>query len=246
MPYEVIKRVGNRAYRYSVSSYRDPESGKSKGTWTYLGRVADTAKHTPKARLPGASTRDALLGAFESLLEKSSFDAITVEAIAAAAKVAHATFYRHFENKRDVMLTAAKRMVDRIDSGGLLHAGSDADAERMRIRTFVRTTLTNQRAAGGGILRAIFEARFYDAKVSAFWEELEASPRRVIRRYVEELNANGLGHGDDPERLTSTVLTISHGIINEVSLRRGALGDEEIEPLADVIGRILVRCRSAG
>ena len=40
MPHDVIKRVGRRAYRYRVESYRDAETQKVRKRWTYLGVAA--------------------------------------------------------------------------------------------------------------------------------------------------------------------------------------------------------------
>jgi hypothetical protein len=38
MAYEVTKLVNGRPYRYRVRSERDPDTGKTRNRWTYLGR----------------------------------------------------------------------------------------------------------------------------------------------------------------------------------------------------------------
>ena len=37
--YKVTKRIGGRAYLYRVESQRDPETGRRRNRWTYLGRA---------------------------------------------------------------------------------------------------------------------------------------------------------------------------------------------------------------
>ncbi len=66
--YEVIKRVSGRAYRYRVESYRDPETRRVRGKWTYLGRVEGEGTLSPE-RKARPSSRDRLLDAVERLLE---------------------------------------------------------------------------------------------------------------------------------------------------------------------------------
>jgi len=65
--YEVIKRVGGRAYRYRVESYRDPETRRVRGKWTYLGRVEGEGTLSPE-RQARPSSRTRLLNALEELL----------------------------------------------------------------------------------------------------------------------------------------------------------------------------------
>ena len=50
MAYEVIKRVSGRAYRYRVESYRDPETRRVRGKWTYLGRVEGEGTLSPERK----------------------------------------------------------------------------------------------------------------------------------------------------------------------------------------------------
>ncbi len=50
MAYEVTKRIKGRDYRYRVEGYRDPESGKRKTRWQYLG-VVTSGKLRPTPRL---------------------------------------------------------------------------------------------------------------------------------------------------------------------------------------------------
>ena len=63
MAYEVTKLVNGRPYRYRVRSERDPESGKVRNRWTYLGRVDANRPHA--AVKPRPNAREALLDSLE-------------------------------------------------------------------------------------------------------------------------------------------------------------------------------------
>ena len=43
MAFETTKRIKGRDYRYRVEAYRDPQMGKRKTRWQYLGAVEDCA-----------------------------------------------------------------------------------------------------------------------------------------------------------------------------------------------------------
>lgn len=238
MAYEVIKRVGKRAYRYRVQSYRDPQTGKSKGTWTYLGRYTGPIER-PQNQSDEDSTALRLIDAFEALLQKVSFDTLTIEAITSRAQVSHATFYRHFKNKRAILFAALLRMKQELNPASVLHVTSDAEGEREKLRAFFHFLLN--RGYNSGLIRAVLEARFYDPKIQAFYEQICNERLRIWRDYITELNECGLGRDDDPERMTNTLMTFAQGMLNEVSVRRGAVSSEEIDTVADVFGRILFR-----
>lgn len=240
MAYEVVKRVGSRAYRYRVESYRDPKTGKSKGNWTYLGRYVEPAGDSRSAnRRVRISTSDRLIAAFQSLLEESSFDKVTVATIASRAGVSHATFYRNFPNKGSVLVAALMRMKNELNPAAVLHLTSDVAGERAKLRGFLQRLLT--RGVNSGLVRAVFEARFSDARVRAFWEQLIKERALIWRTYIGEINAAGLGRGDDPKKLTDTLMVFAQGMLSELALRGRAVAETEIDVLAEIFGRIVFR-----
>ena len=85
MPYEVVKRVNGRDYRYSVERYRDQETGKARARWTYLGRAG---AGVPRKRSRTDSTRDRLVDALFTLIEEVPWNAITVDLIVKRASAA--------------------------------------------------------------------------------------------------------------------------------------------------------------
>jgi AcrR family transcriptional regulator len=106
--YEVIKRVSGRAYRYRVESYRDPETRRVRGKWTYLGRVEGEGTLSPE-RKARPSSRDRLLDAVERLLETNELAAISTGMVASEAELAYGTFYRHFRDLAHVVRDAMVR-----------------------------------------------------------------------------------------------------------------------------------------
>ncbi len=108
MAYEVIKRVSGRAYRYRVESFRDPETRRVRGRWTYLGRVDPTDAGLP-ARTAKPSSRDRLLDAVVRLLAEHDIDALSAGAIAREAGVAYGTFYRYFTDRGHAVREALLR-----------------------------------------------------------------------------------------------------------------------------------------
>ena len=239
MPYEVIKRVRDRAYRYEVTSYRDPQSGKSRGVWRYLGRYFGPNDARSGSEQRPSSARECLLSAFVALVQKTSVETVTVAAITAKAGLAHATFYRHFKNKRAILLAALTSLREELKMADV-DASSDAATERERIRALIRPRLVLARGRMA-LIRAGLQARFSDPEIAAFYEELFGERRRVLRNYIAAVNANGLGYGDDPDRLSAIVMILYQGIANELILRQETLNDDDFGLFAEVIERMLLR-----
>jgi len=97
MAYEVIKRVSGRAYRYRVESFRDPETKRVRGKWTYIGRVEGEGTLSPE-RKARPSSRDRLLDALERLLENHDLALLSTGMVASEAGLAYGTFYRYFKD----------------------------------------------------------------------------------------------------------------------------------------------------
>ena len=189
MSHEVIKRVGARAYRYRVESYRDASSKKVRSRWTYLGRVdrpADDGEPpsvAPRTRRRTSETRERLIEAFEFLLETLSFDRVTAGAVAERAGVAHGTFYRYFSDKAALLRAALdRRGPDSILWGGLLfydahnlmHSGMHCDRDTI----FERRTHGAAGRPGEGSAVDLLRVEHFDKGVP-FEEAAWQHPRQV-------------------------------------------------------------------
>ena len=237
MAYQVIKRVGKRAYRYEVTSYRDPGSGKSKGRWTYCGRHLEPVDLRGQAPTP---TRERLLDALAQLLAETSYAETTVGAIARCAGVTSATFYRHFHDKRSLLFALVERTRDQLYPPAALRAGGDAQTERTKLKIFMRYAVTHA-AIRDGVARAIYEMQFKDHAIDAFWRRFNIERARIFREYVASLNAYHIGYGDDQQTMAAVLTMLAEGVRQAVALRREGLSEAEIELLGEILGRILIK-----
>jgi len=167
MSYEVRKTIRGRDYRYLVESYRDPETGKVRNTWRYLGKAGSEV--LPRRRLRAAATRANLTAALGRLLGRTPWAEITVRAIAAEARVAPATFYRHFASRDKVLQAYDKDANDQLQrSLTQLHAiASDADQERARLRAWLFPWMSG--AAVMGRDRGAQHGRMFERYLELLW-----------------------------------------------------------------------------
>ena len=119
MPREVIKTIKGRRYRYSVESRPDPETGRRRAAWTYLGPLEQSGE-TRGVRARG-DVRARIVAAVMRLLAHRSPEHLTVSVIATEAGVGVATFYRHFPSRVDVFDAAGSALLaDMLEASGYL------------------------------------------------------------------------------------------------------------------------------
>jgi AcrR family transcriptional regulator len=189
--YEVIKRVSGRAYRYRVESYRDPETRRVRGKWTYLGRVEGEGTLSPE-RKARPSSRDRLLDAVERLLETNELATISTGMVASEAGLAYGTFYRHFRDLAHVVRDAMVRETANLD---MLNARFDATpgtavAEREKLVSWVRETIATvlQRP---GLFRAWHVTSNHDWAVVAERQKRFENNVEHMSAYLERLQEAG-------------------------------------------------------
>ncbi len=193
MPHEVVKRVGGRAYRYRVESYRDILTKKVRSRWTYIGRVdplAEDAGTAPRTRHRTSDTRERLIDAFERVLETVSYERLTAGSVAADAGVAHGTFYRYFTDKRGVLLAAIERLRGEFERTMPTFEPpyGDTQVERERVRRWVAATLAKP-AAHAALLRAYLDALETDADLRERRRERQERRVRALADYLGALDA---------------------------------------------------------
>lgn len=190
MAYEVIKAIGNHRYRYSVESHRDPQTGKVKNRWTYVGRVEGEPGSMPSKRASRDDRRLTLARAFLRLVEDHALDDITPAAIAREAKVSSATFYRHFGSRDEVIEFCTRRAMNDLNArlAELTAIAPAAEEERTRLRALA-IDLVRRPSAPPALFRAwsvlspgkVREQR-ETARIKAFTEYIEELARR---KYIE-------------------------------------------------------------
>jgi AcrR family transcriptional regulator len=190
MPYEVVKRVNGREYRYRVERYRDPATGKSRARWTYLGPVRDGL---PRKRAAGGQTRDRLVDAVSELVEEMPWSDITADRIAARAKLAHGTLYRHFRDRWDVLRAAVARRRADLERERPRFDGpiQDRESERERLRGWVLSVVSLP-LERPGLAHAYDELLKEHETDAAERRERGASAQAALTAYLQSLAGAGL------------------------------------------------------
>ena len=218
MAHDVIKHVGARAYRYRVESFRDPETGRVRARWTYVGRVVDaaTSGETRAKRREPTQTRERLVDAFERLVERGPATLVTAGSIATEAGLAHGTFYRHFADKRAVLVAALERVRDAIERAAPSFEppyGSRA-TERARVRAWVGA-LCGPVPERVGLLRAWLEAVEGDPSLQARKIERRRERVAVLQTYLAALAEAGIVTDVRPLPLATALLALVDAMFRE-------------------------------
>ena len=192
MAYEVIKRVSGRAYRYRVESFRDPETRRVRGRWTYLGRVdpADAGLPERPAKL---SSRDRLLDAVARLLATGDAESLSAGSIAREAGVAYGTFYRYFTDRahavREALLRHGPSLGDVPARFG--QPPGTRDEERARIAGWLRET-ADSAGRERGVVRAWHVYSNADEAVVAARRRANDAAVDRVGAYLEALRNAGV------------------------------------------------------
>ena len=192
MAYEVIKRVSGRAYRYRVESFRDPETRRVRGRWTYLGRV-DAADAGLPERPPKPSSRERLLEAVSRLLATSDAEALSAGSIAREAGVAYGTFYRYFTDRahavREALLRRGPSLGDVVNRFG--QPPGSREGERERLASWLREIAATARRERGVVRAWHVYSNADDVVVRARRSAVDAAVDQVAA-YLEALRVAGV------------------------------------------------------
>jgi AcrR family transcriptional regulator len=243
--HEVVKHVGARAYRYRVESYRDPASGKVRGKWTYLGR-AGSAETAARPRQSAQETRERLLAALERLLEEHEYGGVTAGAIAAAAGLAHGTFYRYFSDKQAALRAAIERAREawaRTRPSFEPPYGS-LEAERDRVRTWVIAVLSAPYERRG-LMRAWYAQREIDVELQALRRRGRAQTVDALASYLEGLGKAKTTGVPRPRELAAALLVLLEGTLRRALVEGESLDAGAIAGVVDVFDRAVFKAEDA-
>ena len=235
MAYEVVKTIGQHRYRYSVESYRDPESGKVRNRWTYVGR-ADGTPASSGHKASAQQTKERLAGAFLELVEREALDAVTPTAIAREARVSSATFYRHFRSRDDVVRFCTERAMNDLNArlAELASIAGTADDERSRLRTLA-IDLVRRPSAPGGLFRA-----WSVLSPEQVREERQARRIKAFTEYIEDLaRRRYIPHPKHPRRLAIALSTIVQSFTRLSVLESRLLSAEDYAVVGDTFIRMV-------
>lgn len=89
------------------------------------------------AELTATTTRDAILDALDSLMERQGFRKTTVDEVAKEARVGRRTVYLHFASKEDLGLSSIDRVVAKAHAAMETEAGSGGPVSERLLRVLV-------------------------------------------------------------------------------------------------------------
>ena len=241
MPYEVVKRIGSRAYRYSVESYRDPETGRVRNRWTYLGKVVDgEVERAPVRRKAPEETRRRIIDAFLQLVDSEPWTDVTPGAVAKQAGIAHGTFYRHFRNREDLLDTCTAQAYNALDER--LHQlddiAGDVESERQRLSAWIIDYLRNP-TAPRGLLRVIIES-IGDERRTRIRLERRAIRTKAFTDYLTALRNRGFSVATgDIEPLAATMSLILEMLARRTAIDDALLSEDDFAGTVEAFDRIL-------
>ena len=228
MAYEVIKRVSGRAYRYRVESFRDPETRRVRGRWTYLGRVDPSEAGLPE-RPPKPRSRDRLLDAVAKLLGEHDAEQLSAGLIAREAGVAYGTFYRYFTDRAHAVREALLRQGASLGDVTTLFAAlpGSREQERARVASWIREaaqTALNER----GIVRAWHVYSNSDDAVLRARSEAVDNAVDVVAAYLEGLKVSGIARVSSARAAAYGLVALVVALGRDAAIE-GALPEAKIE-----------------
>jgi AcrR family transcriptional regulator len=244
---EVIKRVGRRAYRYRVESYRDAETRKVRSRWTYLGVATDPGidgvAPVRVTRRATSETRERLIGAFEHLVETQPYSAVTAGMVASTAGLAHGTFYRYFADKRAVFLEALDRKREQLlaNRPSFDPPYGSLEAERARIRAWAQATLSVP-PHNLGVIRAFFEALEGDEELREMRRSRSVERIAAFTRYLIGLTAEArIIDVLEPEALATALFALMDAVFREAVIAGKAADAVTVTGVVAVFDRAIFR-----
>ncbi len=150
----------------------------------------------------GVQTRERLLGAALTEFKRAGMAAADTAAIAAAAGVAHGTFFFHFSTKEHVLLELEKREEDRM-AGDLARAFRKPHTVRDTLAECVRMLEKLERRLGTRLFKDFLALHFSTSRPPA--EESQDHP--VIVAVIDEL-----GRAQDRGEIPADVDVMLNGV----------------------------------
>jgi AcrR family transcriptional regulator len=167
-----------------------------------VAQAALTSEQTPKTAR-GASTRERLLRAAASVFAEHGYTGTRIADIVHAASVSHGNFYRHFQNKDDVLVAVLEPLLDELIEPFVraLSEGNDDLESMIRINTDFFSTYARHRR----LFPLLREAAAVNAEFTGMWLKLRGGFVGRIAEWLEELGAAAPVAAADPALLAQAL-----------------------------------------
>jgi TetR/AcrR family transcriptional repressor of nem operon len=182
-----------------------------------------------------------LLEAAGALLALGDASAVTVDAIAAAAGVAHGTFYRYFRDRSQALEELARHIRATQGLGDDRSLRDDVDsraAARAGVRRWIIDRLRSSRERRTSLC-AWYALIASDARLSAYREERREATLARLRVHIDVLTQRGFASVADPAATAAGLVALVDGITRASILERDRLDDAGIAAAADIAERAL-------
>lgn len=147
---------------------------------------ASAARSQGRPRDPAAD--QAILAATRALLVQQGYDRLSIEAVAAAAKVGKSTIYRRYRSKRELVVAAISTLVASIEP-----PADTGDTRRMLEDLVVRTFAVMQRdGLAFSLIGTLLVKEREDPELVAQFRERVLAPRMLV---VAEMLHRGIERG---------------------------------------------------
>jgi AcrR family transcriptional regulator len=213
MAYEVTKRINGRDYCYRVASERDPESGRSRRRWQYIGRLDESGHVIPPRTYAARTTAAGIVEATAQLLQSRDAAHVTVAVIAQQAGISTGTFYRHFRDRRSALDAAVDALVDRVIRELPPLTGRIGPPAAERERLFAWFAALERAVLEGRALRAVLKR---PASAPVVPSPPALALRGRLAAYLQALHASGIARIADPEALAGALLRLHLSFVRDV------------------------------
>jgi AcrR family transcriptional regulator len=163
-----------------------------------------TRRTGTRGKAQRSSVEENLERALARLVGKgSSFTQLSVEALAAEAGIARATFYLHFRDKGELVAKLMQRVTEEITAAARLESPETATREDLRATVAAVVALYRRHYA---LMAAIVETAAYDPEVERLFQAMMRTLVEVNRKALVRRRQAGLVAHDVPA-LTPDVVT---------------------------------------
>ncbi|HEV7763170.1 MAG TPA: helix-turn-helix domain-containing protein [Acidimicrobiales bacterium] len=100
----------------------------------------DGSRGSPRQRLRGEDRREALVATAVRLLATDGIDAVSMETVAARAKVSRPLVYKHFANRDELLAQVYRQQAAQLDAA-IVAAVAEATGFEAKIRAMIRALL---------------------------------------------------------------------------------------------------------